>query len=94
MIVEHETAWRVWYLKSMNQWVVAPPDGHYRDGEWVYLTNTYPTYWPTSTMAWKRARTCARKSRSRAMRYAKDGRVLEHPDYSTRHSWRFPETHK
>lgn len=82
MRVEYETAWSVWWIDSFHQWVVSPPDGYWREGEWVFLTNINKTYWPTRAMAWNRARCNAKKSRSSAKLYRKNGTVEEWPNYT------------
>lgn len=67
MKVTYDIAWRVWYIKAFGQWVVHPPDGFYKRGEFTFLTNVQPNYYRLQKDAWNIAKQQARKHRTLAV---------------------------
>lgn len=82
MHMDLEEAWAVWWIGSLHQWAVAPPDGFYRNGEWIYLTNIHKTYWPTQKAAWDVAVKNAKRTRTPVKLYSKSWRIIREHNYS------------
>lgn len=73
MKVTYDIAWRVWYIEAFGQWVVHPPDGFYVRGEFTFLTNVCPLYYKKQSVSWELARKNARKDRTLAILYCRNG---------------------